>query len=61
VTAATETKYGFQFGPALVERMCSDDKKGWVVIGIKTPKHPNGIQVYVTKTGIVKVNGESVK
>ena len=23
------TQYGFNFGPAVVERLCSDDKKGW--------------------------------
>ena len=23
------TQYGFNFGPAVVERLCSDDNKGW--------------------------------
>lgn len=48
-----ETTYGFIYGSATVERCMSDEKKGWVVIGIKTPKAD--IQVYVTKTGKVRI------
>ncbi len=48
-----ETTYGFIYGSANVERRMSDEKKGWVVIGIKTPKAD--IQVYVTKTGKVRI------
>ena len=48
-----ETKYGFDWGCAKVERHISDEKKGWVVIGIKTPKID--LQIYVTKTGKVRV------
>lgn len=51
----TETQYGFEYGPVLVERCCSDEKKGWVVINITTKKHPNGIKVYVTKSGKVVI------
>ena len=50
----TRTDFGFKFGPANVSAMCSDDKKGWVVVGIETPKH--AVQVYVTKTGRVRVH-----
>jgi len=52
-----ETKYGFEFGAAKVSRLISDEK-GWVVIGIETPKHPGGneIQIYVTKTGKVRIH-----
>jgi hypothetical protein len=50
-----ETKYGFTFGPAEIERWISDDKKGWVVLGLKTKKFPDGIQIYVTKSGNVTV------
>jgi len=57
VTHYEETMYGFEFGPATISRLISD-KKGWVVIGLETPKHTNGkeIQIYVTKTGKVRVS-----
>ena len=45
------TQYGFTYGPATVERAFSDDKAGWVTIILKTAKHPDGFQLYVTKTG----------
>ena len=53
----TETQYGFEYGAAKVSRMFSDEKKGWVTLGIETPKHSghDGLQVYVTKTGKVRV------
>jgi len=55
-----QTTYGFEYGSTKVERLFSDEKTGSVTIGITTPKHPNGIQVYATKTGKVRVfgNGE---
>lgn len=49
-----ETEYGFQYGAAEVTRICSDEKKGWVVLGVKTPKQD--IQVYVTKTGKIRIH-----
>jgi hypothetical protein len=45
--------YGFEYGSVKVTRCMSDEKKGWVVIMIETPKA--SIQVYVTKTGKVRV------
>lgn len=48
-----ESPYGFEYGAAKVERLFSDEKKGWVTIGVTTPKVE--IQVYVTKTGKVRV------
>lgn len=48
-----ESKYGFEYGAAKVDRLFSDEKKGWVTIGVTTPKA--SIQVYVTKTGKVRV------
>ena len=48
-----ETKYGFQYGALSIERHMSDDKKGWVIIGLKTPKCE--LDVYVTKTGKVRI------
>jgi len=52
-----ETKYGFEYGAVCVTRQCRDEKKGWVLLGLETPKHtgPDEIQVYVTKTGKVRI------
>ena len=50
------TQYGFNYGAAEIERCCSDEKKGWVVLTLKTKKHPQGLQIYVTKTGKVRIN-----
>jgi hypothetical protein len=33
--------------------MCSDEKKGWVIVGVTTKKQR--IQIYITKTGKVRV------
>ena len=51
------TRYGFEFGSAKVERLYSDDKKGFVVVSVTTPKHGTGkeLQIYVTKTGKIRV------
>jgi hypothetical protein len=61
VSESTVTDFGFRFGSANVTRMYSDAKKGWVLIGIETPKHQghSAIQVYVTRTGKVRVFGPS--
>jgi hypothetical protein len=48
-----ETEYGFNYGAAEVTRLTSDDKKGWVLLGVATPKQ--FLQIYVTKTGKVRV------
>jgi len=48
-----EILYGFKYGAAEVTRLTSDDKKGWVVLQVKTPK--TEIQIYVTKTGKVRI------
>jgi len=48
-----ETQYGFNYGAAEVSRACSDSERGWVAIRITTPK--TDLQVYVTKTGKVRV------
>jgi len=54
-----ETRYGFEWGAAKVERCFSDEKKGWVTLQLQTPKHKNGrgLQIYVTKTGKVRIHG----
>ena len=58
-----ETKYGFDYGSAKITRCFSDDKKGWVTILVETPKHKGGnaLQIYVTKTGKVRINGIEIK
>ena len=47
--------YGFKWGAATVERMCSDLKKGWVYIGVNSLKESESVQIYVTKTGKTRV------
>lgn len=49
-----ELQYGFQYGAAKVTRLFSDEKKGWITLGIETPKQT--IQVYVTRTGKIRVH-----
>ena len=55
-----ETKYGFDWGAAKVTRCCSDAKKGWGMLLLKTPKHAehNALQIYVTKTGKVRIHSK---
>lgn len=48
-----QTNHGFMWGAVEVIRVCSEDKRGAVWIDIETPKHL--LQVYVTKTGKVRV------
>jgi len=54
-----ELKYGFKFGDTTIERHMSDEKKGWVVLGVETSKHK--LQIYVTKTGKVRIHDEHGK
>jgi len=50
-----ETQYGFRFGAALVSRVCSDAKRGWVFLQVTTRK--GTFDIYVTKTGKVRFTG----
>jgi len=54
-----ETNYGFEYGAAKISRLFSDAKKGWVALGLNTPKNEKagkqGYQLYVTKTGKVRI------
>lgn len=50
--------HGFDFGALNVEATCSDARRGWVVVTLKTPKH--SVEVYVTKTGKMRINGFGV-
>jgi hypothetical protein len=51
-----ELKFGFRWGAATITRICSDGRKRWVVFEITTPK--DSIQVYVTRTGKLRVFGK---
>ena len=51
----TETPFGFQWGAAKVLRGFYDEEKDWVTLLLETKKYPQGIQIYVTKTGKVRV------
>ena len=46
-----ETKWGFNYGAAEIERLLND--KGRVVIGLRTPRR--SLQIQVTKTGLIRV------
>lgn len=50
-----ETKYGFDWSCAKIERICSNEKKGWIVIGIKTPRYKKHLQIYITRTGKIRI------
>lgn len=54
-----QTEFGFQWGAAEIVRLFSDKKRGWVTIGIKTPKRE--LQVYVTKTGKIRIHERGVE
>lgn len=53
-----ETKFGFDWGAARIERAFSDEKKGWVTLLLETPRRKGGkrLQIYVTKTGKVRIH-----
>jgi len=52
-----QTRYGFEFGDAKVSRFFSDEKKGWVTLGVESSKYQGNkaIQIYVTKTGKIRI------
>ena len=48
--------YGFEYGSAIIERQCSDDKQGWVQLAVMSNRLPDyDVTIYVTKTGRIKV------
>jgi hypothetical protein len=53
------TDYGFEWGSLRVQRNASDDLKGWVSLGVSTPK--SSVQIYSTKTGKVRVYIDGVE
>lgn len=56
-----ETQYGFEWGNAKITRLFSDEKKGWVIFGLESDKYKGneGIQIYITKTGKVRIHSKS--
>lgn len=55
-----QTDYGFEFGAAIVTRACSMPY-GTVIVSITTPRLKIGLDIYVTKTGKVRVFGETTE
>lgn len=53
------TQYGFKWGALTVERYCSDEQKGWVYMGVRSPKQH--IEIYCTKTGKIRVYRKTKK
>lgn len=48
----TETKYGFQWGPASVVRICDDPKAG-VLIAVYTDRAR--LEIRVTPSGLIRI------
>lgn len=48
-----EIDCGFKYGSVEVTRTAHDERKGWVVLNIKSPKIE--IQIYATKTGEIRI------
>lgn len=48
---------GFEYGSAKVTRLLANQEKGFVIVAVETPKYGPGnfMQIYVTKTGKVRV------
>lgn len=54
-----ETRFGFNYGSLVIERIASDDKKGWVAIYIRTPK--KRLDIIATKTGKISIYDSDTK
>ena len=54
-----ETRFGFEWGDARIERMSSDSRKGWVVLGLTT-NYTNGkaIEIYISRAGKVRISDD---
>ena len=55
------TQFGFEWGNANLSRGFDDDKHGWVTIILETDKYKGNraLQIYVTKTGKVRIHDAS--
>ena len=58
MSKGTITDYGFTWDNVTVERTVSDDKKGWKVVTVKTPR--GRVELYITKTGLIRVSEERI-
>lgn len=47
------TEHGFVYGSAEVAAMSGDEKKGWSIVSLNTPKQ--SLQIHTTRTGKVRV------
>ena len=47
------TPHGFDWNCAKIECLASDEKKGWVYLGVTTPR--DSIEIYITKSGKMRV------
>ena len=47
------TPHGFDWSCAKTECLSSDEKKGWIYLGVATPK--DSIEIYITKSGKMRV------
>lgn len=47
------TPHGFDWNCAKIECLASDNKKGWMYLGVTTPK--DCIEIYITKSGKMRV------
>ena len=56
-----EIPFGFEYGSAKVTRLLANRKSGFVIVAVETPKHKQNdfLQIYVTKTGKVRVFDKS--
>ena len=52
------TQHGIKWGAANLSCGFDDNKKGWVTFLLDTPKYKGnqGLQIYVTKTGKVRIH-----
>ena len=53
------TQYGFEWGGVTVSRICSDKKAGWVYLSVKGKRQNQEVEIYVTKSGKVRVYRET--
>ena len=52
-----ETEFGFEWGAAKITRAFSRDE--WITLRLKTQK--DTLQIYVTKTGKIRIHSENGK
>ena len=53
----SDDEFGFTYGPIKVERIASDNKNGWVALGLETCRR--NLILHVTKTGLIRFQDRS--